>query len=83
MMPEILGKGAGKPGPVPQDFNAIAWLETLDLSALGEDWPEADLFSVVRYVRRSKLLDLPPACSVPQATLISGHCSKKVYLQAL
>ena len=57
MMPELMRGSYGKPGPVPAQFSAVAFLESCDLDS--NDWPEADLRGVIHYLRGSTRLFLP------------------------
>ena len=56
MMPKMLEGTPGKPGPAPKNFSALEFVAACNVDAEGEDWPEADLRSVIHYLRGSKLL---------------------------
>ena len=57
LMPAVLKDSSRKPGPVPPDFTTLAFLQSADAGS--DDWPEADLCSVVLYLRGSRHLMLP------------------------
>ena len=59
MMPKLLEDAPGKPGPAPPDFNAVAFVKAADVNA--DDWPEANLTSVLIYLRGSTRLMMPTA----------------------
>ena len=63
-MPLLVSQGEGKPGPAPDSFTAIQYIQKCSTGADpdrddGWDWPEANLLETIMYLRGSKLLCLP------------------------
>ena len=57
LMPAVLKDASCKPGPVPENFTTLAFLQSADAGS--DDWPEADLCSVVVYWRGTRCLMMP------------------------